>query len=333
MRLFSPPEARKARVPVGAAPPQARAWVDGAARVRALGASPLRVAIEDPTGDGALELLAAGHAVTLLPGPTAAIASLKRAAVEHLPVQSVRATLGLDAAGRRIWFLHHLRPHLSEPDQAWWDAREPMVREGIFEMGAAEAAIAAARRTMQRLFPGAPALERLIGDLDAQAHLGRALSGRRGLMVAARLARSLPAPPEDGGRGLRTRMVGPLQAGRLSEAWDHQWLLAGRFADEAGAPGAGPSWLTPRGHAAVKAGLDRLTVSPGPLAPAWSALAGAGFDAAVLPPGATADRGADAARATRAGGRIITAAGAPTTAPHLDACDLLYPAPQVWTLD
>ena len=56
----------------------------------------------------------------------------------ELKPPSRAALYGLDAAGRRLWFLHFLRPHLRPEHAAYWDARESLVRGGIADSGALE---------------------------------------------------------------------------------------------------------------------------------------------------------------------------------------------------
>lgn len=113
----------------------------------------------EPSGDDALTLAAAGcavHAVLPEPGARARVA-LAVAAARALPLQSVRSLWGLAHFGRRIWFLHYVRPGLPDEARAWWDAREAVVREGLADSGELEQA---ARRLGRAL--GASALRRSV---------------------------------------------------------------------------------------------------------------------------------------------------------------------------
>jgi S-adenosylmethionine-diacylglycerol 3-amino-3-carboxypropyl transferase len=81
-------------------------------------------------GDNSFALAIAGaRSVTCVDVsvPQLALAELKLRAAEALPIQSFRSLLGLDAAGRRIWFYHFLRPRLSHRARAWFDENEEMV--------------------------------------------------------------------------------------------------------------------------------------------------------------------------------------------------------------
>jgi hypothetical protein len=157
--------------------------------------------------------------------------ALKAAAAAQLPVQSAQALLGLDAAGRRVWFLHYLSEHLDLASQAWWRTQEPWVREGLGAAGALEQAAARFRRLgLAGLDPKEP------------AQLVAALSGRRGRLRWATLDRVAAST-------LQRRLVPCLAS--LPEDSAVRRLLTG----------ASPAWLTrdyPALAAAVAAG--RVTV-------------------------------------------------------------------------
>ena len=272
----------------------------------------------DPTGEEALDLATRGHAVTLAPGAGRPLTELKRAAVEALPVQSVRALLGLDAFGRRIWFYHYLRPSLRPETQRWWDAREAFIREGIWQMGARGRA---GRRATQRAWRGlvaADGLPDLCRDPEQQRQLAQRLSGARGRLRGALLAHAEAD-------GLQDRVIAILQRGALEAHTDIQWLLAGALWE----PSPHPRWLSPEGHAALRAHPDRWRVHAGDLA----TLPADTFSTLVVVGAWTTGDWAAVAHALRPGATILgptnraPAGATPVTAPGRT----LHPPRSCWT--
>lgn len=255
MTPFRPPEPRVRRVAEGEAPARTRSWSDPDTLQRAMGkpgGGP--VLVLDDTGDDALALLAAGHAVLLWsPNPAGrALAALKGAAIDALPVQSLRALLGLDAAGRRIWFYHYLRPKLDPEQVAWWDAREPGIRAGIIEMGVLESIFARQRRSRLSPDAGAP--------------------GARGRLAAARLAHACTqAGFKLDGAALHDR----LQAAAADHP-DRCWIRSGHFGDLE----QGPLYLRTEGHRSIRAAAPWTPV----VGPPAAGLAGALVTAGLPPP-------------------------------------------------
>jgi S-adenosylmethionine-diacylglycerol 3-amino-3-carboxypropyl transferase len=89
-------------------------------------------------GDNSFSLLIDGaRSVTAidLSRPQLYLAELKEVAARVLPVDGLRCFLGLDAFGRRVFLYHEVRPHLSEPARAWWDAHEETIRLGLLGQG------------------------------------------------------------------------------------------------------------------------------------------------------------------------------------------------------
>ncbi len=214
---FHAPRGRRQAAP-GDRPRQTWSW-------RGLGELPqhltgsTQLVVQDPAGDVALGLVARGFTVEAHGGP---VLALKATAVAHLPVQSAQALLGLDAAGRRVWFLHYLSDHLDEASQAWWRTQEPWVREGLCTAGRLEQAAARFRRI------GLAGL-----GLHEPHRLAAALSGRRGRLRWATLdPAAAPA--------LQRRLVPCLKT--LPDDSAVRQLLTGEP----------PSWLT-RDYAAVSA--------------------------------------------------------------------------------
>ena len=178
-----------------------------------------QLVVHDPAGDVALGLAARGFTVEAHGGP---LLALKATAVAQLPVQSTQALLGLDAAGRRVWFLHYLSDHLDGASRAWWRTQETWVREGLCTAGRLEQA-AMRFRTL-----GLAGLDR-----DRPQRLTDALSGRRGRLRWATLDRSAAA-------ALQERLVPCL--GALPENSALQRLFTGKP----------PAWLR-QDYAAVAA--------------------------------------------------------------------------------
>lgn len=125
-------------------PEVGRCWLDRATIEAELRAG-LRVAVDTRGIDPALSALALGaREVGLVAGDPGEEArrALEVAALQELPVQSTRSLLGYGAAGRRVWFYHHLRPRLPAAVQAFWDAREERIRLGIIHQGDRERSVA-----------------------------------------------------------------------------------------------------------------------------------------------------------------------------------------------
>ena len=168
---FHAPRGRR-QEPTGQRPRQVWSWRGLRGLVQHL-TEGARLVVHDPAGDVALGLAAQGFSVEAHGGP---VLALKAAAAAQLPVQSAQAVLGLDAAGRRVWFLHYLSDHLDPTSQAWWRSQEHWVREGLCTAGMLEqAALRFQRLGLAGLDPTTPSTL-----LDA-------LSGRRGLLRWATL--------------------------------------------------------------------------------------------------------------------------------------------------
>lgn len=177
--------------------------------------------------------------------PQQALVHLKAAAVRALPVQSVRSFLGFGHFGRRVWFYHEVRGGLPDAVRAWWDAREPLIRAGLCQAGLAEQRSARFRTRVLPLAHRAAEVEALFarGSLDEQrAWLEARWFTRRWSLVAAHpVGRAIDA-------ALRTRLA--------QQDPGLQWWLLGRYPDLE----RGPAYLSTAGHAALRAGLDRLRI-------------------------------------------------------------------------
>ena len=67
--------------------------------------------------------------------------ALRAAALAALPHQSFWSLLGLDAAGRRLWFYHFLQSALPAEARSHWDAHEAQLRTGLAASGRFERAL------------------------------------------------------------------------------------------------------------------------------------------------------------------------------------------------
>lgn len=178
----------------------ASGWADPSPAVAALAVGPQDdVLCLAGTFEEALALLLAGaRSVTWVEPalPRRAVAGLYLCAARALPIQSVRALFGHDAAGRRVWFYHYVRAALDPELRAWWDAREHLVRQGIEASGRLERHLDRARRLLGSALPSAlpSALARRWDDLPGAERAALAQGpwcGAAGL-AGLRLALSRP---------------------------------------------------------------------------------------------------------------------------------------------
>jgi S-adenosylmethionine-diacylglycerol 3-amino-3-carboxypropyl transferase len=223
-------------------------------------------------GDNSFALAIAGaRSVTAvdLSLPQLALAEAKRVAARELPVQSVRSFLGLGHFGRRVWFYHYLRPHLSDEARAWWDQHEDVVRAGIMGAGRFERYLGTFRERVLPLVHGRDVIDGMLAcdSLDAQRaffearwdtwrwrSLVRAFFSRP---VMARLGRSREQFAQvEGGVGDRflARAKHVLTEVPVADNYFVRWILTGEHGDlERAHP-----WITTPGHAALKASADRV---------------------------------------------------------------------------
>ena len=204
-------------------------------------------------GEAALHLWSCGREVSVhdvdLDG--LALTALKAAAMLELKPPSRAALYGLDAAGRRLWFLHYLRPHLRPEHAGYWDARESLVRGGIADGGALERRLlrwaqlarraphpAAARWLLRLGLRGAEAVAPRLAAA-ALAEEGEAARWLRGERPALGLP-SVEAAP--GARGaLRIAAPGPVIAA-LRPGADFALIDLGDALDALSGP-AGAAWI------------------------------------------------------------------------------------------
>lgn len=155
---------------VHARPVSAWTWRDPAVAVEALGARAYGHALTaDVGGDLAFALAIAGAASVThaAPGLSAfALAELKLVAARELPVEGYRCLLGLDPAGRRVFFYHLLRSVLSEPSRAFWDRNEELIRLGLATCGTLERHVEGFRLRALPLAHRAATVERALSITD-----------------------------------------------------------------------------------------------------------------------------------------------------------------------
>jgi S-adenosylmethionine-diacylglycerol 3-amino-3-carboxypropyl transferase len=223
-------------------------------------------------GDNSFALAIAGaRSVTAidLSLPQLALAEAKLVAARELPIQSVRSFLGLGHFGRRVWFYHYLRPHLSLEARAWWDANEDVVRAGVMGAGRFERYLTTFRERVLPLVHGRAVIDGLLDcrTLDEQRafyearwntwrwrSLVRAFFSRP---VMTRLGRSREQFAQvEGGVGERflERAEHVLTKVPIADNYFVRWILTGSHGDlETAHP-----WLTTAGHAGLKPVTDRV---------------------------------------------------------------------------
>lgn len=251
----------------------AQCWEDPAVLLDAL-----RVGPEDDVlsitsaGDNSFALAIAGaRSVTAidLSFPQTALAELKLAAARHLPVQSVRSALGFGDFGRRVWFYHFLRDGLSEGARAYWDAHEPVIREGIVNGGRFERYLATFRTRVLPLVHGRRAIDGMLAcrTLEEQRAFFEERWDTWRWRALFRLFFSRAVMARTGRSPEQFAQVEGAVADRFLERARHaltdlpvdrnffvQWMLGGGFRDlEQAHP-----YLSTEGHAALKAAADRV---------------------------------------------------------------------------
>ncbi len=219
----------------------------------------------EPSGDDALALCAMGarSVDAVVPDLAArALVELKLAAARELPVQSVRSLFGLGHFGRRVWFYHYLRPGLPPEIQAFWNASEETIREGIAGEGVVEREMAELRGRVLPLAVGRAAVDALLAapTLDAQREVLRSRwSGLRwraaGRLWLPRLARSAGADES----GAAAHLDAVLERVPMAESPFVQWMLGGAWAD----PDRAHVWLSTGGLAALKPNVATVRVAVG----------------------------------------------------------------------
>lgn len=253
----------------GGAPSEGRpgaswTWLDPAVVVGALGESgrahPL---CADPGGDLAFALAIAGAGAVTHVSPSLAahaLVELKLVAARELPVEGYRCLLGLDPAGRRVFYYHLVRPALSEASRAWWDAREELIRLGLAACGTWERHLEGFRLRVLPMVHRAATLEEALSvhePEDARRFFEERFdsvafrAGARAWFAAPVMrALGLPALPE----GWLDRLVEGLASCPPSRSWLARFALTGALDDLEGAWPQLTSW----GHAALRGAARRL---------------------------------------------------------------------------
>lgn len=271
-------------------------WGDPELVVAALEPQGARVFTVGGRGDTALQLLAAQPARLLVNDArieARALFALKLATAWTLPRATLRSLFGVDEAGRRIFLYHYVRegqqegrgpppPGLSGEARAFWDAREPLLREGLAGAGDRE-------RQEARL-------RRLLGVVSGR---DTARSGRRlRLLAIAALAPQVGLP-----RAKRLALRLDLLAARQSP-------LALRLL---GGPSASPDlapWMQEQSLLLI-AQRPPVELDPLPTAQALNRLPAGSLDAVHLGLQDDADCLSAAAQALAPGGRLLLRSQAP----------------------
>lgn len=118
-------------------------------------------------GDNSFSLLIDGaRSVTAidLSRPQLYLAELKMVAARVLPFEGFRSFLGLDAFGRRVWFYHELRPHLSDGARSYWDQNEESIRLGLLGQGRFERYLEQFRKRVLPLVHRAGTVDKMVSQ-------------------------------------------------------------------------------------------------------------------------------------------------------------------------
>ncbi len=258
-----------------------RGWFTDRAVVAALRPAPAEeLFVACGAGDVAFALAAGGAKVEAVDVRQAQIAyaELELAAVRELPLQSVRALMGLTPFGRRVWFYHFLRPRLGEHTRLFWDPNEAAIRAGLVDQGSVERRVAAMRSRALPLAVRRDVVEAVLAasSVAAQAEtFAQRWDGWRwhAALRVALTPLSLAVPAGNN----RLNALGPDYASRVGERVRDvftahavgrdprlRWALTG----EEGEPEAGAIWLTVEGHKQLAANLDRIRLVHGRLSDA-----------------------------------------------------------------
>jgi S-adenosylmethionine-diacylglycerol 3-amino-3-carboxypropyl transferase len=223
-------------------------------------------------GDNSFALAAAGaRSVTAvdLSLPQIALAELKLVAARELPIQSVRSLLGLGHFGRRVWFYHYLRPKLTDPTRAFWDANEGVVRAGIMGSGRFERYLASFRDYALPMLQRREVVERMLAcrSIEEQRQIFDTQWDGWRWRAAVRLFTSRPVMARFGrseeqfaqvaggvGDAFLDRARHVLTEVPIADNWFVRWILTGSLGDlERAHP-----WLTTEGHRALRTRTDAV---------------------------------------------------------------------------
>lgn len=209
-----------------------------------------RVLCLESAGERAFALLLAGAASVVVLSASReqlALVALKVAAMQVLPVQSVRSLLGVGHFGRRVWFYHYVRERLSPEMRQFWDGREDWIREGLLDCGQLEQFFVGFRARMKSwLRPQ---------DLDALLHARpdqRAALARRWMGLRWRALCAAARPPDARAAGVFAQVQRSFYE---DPSYFHHWLLTGQFPD----PERAHAYLSAEGHRQLVPLLDRLS--------------------------------------------------------------------------
>ncbi|MBI5368643.1 MAG: DUF3419 family protein [Planctomycetes bacterium] len=269
----------------------ANCWEDADILVEALRPRPgTRFVSIASAGDNSFALLAAGAEVVAadLSVPQLACVEIRRAAFRSLDYEPLLAFLGVRESTERLAVYEGLRPDLSESARAFWDGRRDQVSTGLIHGGKFEAYFKTFRTRVLPLTHSPRTILSLLEERDPEARrrfyeetwnnwrwrfLFRLFFSRR---VMGWLGRD-PQFFKYVEGSVADNILGKARKGMM-ELPTHAnpyltYITTGNFG------AALPRYLRREHFAAIKAGLDRLTIHQGPIEQAASAHRGAaGFD-------------------------------------------------------
>jgi len=249
----------------------AQAWEDPRSDIEGLRIGPGDdVLAVGASGDNALAFVAAGArsvvAIDFNPSQNHLL-ELKVGAIESLEAEDVQAFLGAREAPveRRDFFYRTVRPVLSEPARAFWDAHPGLLRAGVIHTGKFERYLQLfhrwllprihSRRTVRRLFElSSPAEQeafyREVWDTWRWRLLLRIFFGR---FLLGRLGRD-PAffeyvEVDSVGDAFRARAEHALTEIPTADNWFLEYMVLGRYADPEKRL---PPYLRPEHHALLR---------------------------------------------------------------------------------
>jgi len=268
----------------------ANCWEDAEILCLALDPRPgMRILSVGSAGDNSLALLAEGAEVVvgdLSPAQLAAI-EIRKVAFARLEYEELLPFLGVSSASDRLRTYAGLRRELSECSRGHWDANPALVSAGVIHAGKLERYFRLFRRRILPWIHSARQSEVLLREKDAEQRrdyydrtwntwrwrtLFRLFFSR---YVMARLGREKEFFRY--AEGTVAERVFQRTEYALRELPTHdnpylEYILRGTFQS------ALPRYLQPSRFAAIRSGLGRLTLMPGPIEAVGQAYRGAGFD-------------------------------------------------------
>jgi S-adenosylmethionine-diacylglycerol 3-amino-3-carboxypropyl transferase len=268
----------------------ANCWEDADVLCLALEPQPgRRILSVGSAGDNSLALLAEGAEVVVADLSLAQLAAIeiRKVAFARLEYEELLPFLGVSAASDRLRTYAGLRSELSESSRDQWDANPGLVAAGVIHAGKLERYFRLFRRRILPWIHSARQSEVLLLEKDPQQRrdyydrtwntwywrtLFRLFFSR---FVMARLGREREFFRY--AEGTVAERVFQRTEYALRELGTHdnpylEYILRGTFQS------ALPRYLQPNRFAAIRSGLERLTLMPGPIEAVGRAHRGAGFE-------------------------------------------------------